>query len=645
MGLCRLIPKSKSLRFLGSNVSRLGLFTGEVLELSKGFVAVWQDLRRFSAASYPLASPHASVPAMKLRNFAYLAGFVGLLLGLPACQSPGPRPTLLAQRATADRRTTEASGKEYAISTQGKASTQAAEQMYQAGGNMIDAAVAASFTIAVERPHSTGISGGGFLLFRDAKTKKIHAVDFRERAPLKATEGMFLGSNGKAVPRKSIYGPLSVAVPGMVAGLYEIHQKFGKLPWEKVLQPAIQLAEQGFPVYPSLHGAMLNERKNLAEDPAARKIFLDPKMQAWPEGKILIQKDLAATLRKIAKEGKKGFYEGSVGARIVNYMNKNHGLISKQDFAEYKVIWRTPVEGEFKGYKIFSMPPPSSGGIHVIQFLNFLENDNLAKAGPLSKQAIHLEAAALQSAFTDRAQYLGDPDFWKVPVKGLTSKEYSRKRRSEVNLDKARTASEIMYGDPEPYESTETTHLSIMDKDGNAVATTQTINGYFGAGVVVPETGIVLNNEMDDFSAQVGAQNLFGAVGGKANAIVPKKTPLSSMSPTIVMKNDIPVMSLGAPGGTRIISCVAQTIFNHLEFQLPLFDSVAMIRLHHQWKPDVLTIDPPGPDYDTRLALEQMGYNVEIESVPCYTMAISRDVNGLMTAVSDPRDSGMSLAK
>lgn len=578
---------------------------------------------------------------MKHPYIAYLA----LFLALAGCQSPSPRDIPKSTKATADRSSTESIGSQYAISTQGKASTMAAEKIYQQGGNMVDAAVAASFAISVERPHSTGIAGGGFFLFREATTKNIYAVDFRERAPLKATENMYVGADGKVIPRKSIVGAQAVAVPGLVSGLYEIHQKFGKLKWAQVLEPAIELADQGFPIYPSLHNAMVIEEKTLALDPGARKIFLDSKRKALPVGKILVQKDLADSLRRIARDGKKGFYEGITGHRILSYMNRNRGLISKADFADYKVIWREPVRGDFKGHQIYSMPPPSSGGIHVIQFLNFLENDELRKEGPMSLKAIHLQASALQAAFTDRAHYLGDPDFWKVPVKGLISKDYAKMRRSEVNPNKARSAQEISFGDVSTYESTETTHLSLMDQEGNAVATTQTINGFFGAGVVVPDTGIVLNNEMDDFSALPGAANLFGAVGGKANAIVPKKTPLSSMSPTLVLKDGQPIMSVGAPGGTRIISCVAQTIFNHLEFQLPLFESVAMTRLHHQWKPDVLTIDPPGPDFDTRLKLEQMGYKIEIEPVPCYTMAVSRDKSGKFTAVSDPRDAGMALAK
>lgn len=582
---------------------------------------------------------------MKHPYITYLALILGLLLTLSACQSSPPRNLIIAAKATADRASTESRGRKYAISTQGKAATLAAERIYQQGGNMIDAAVAASFTISVERPHSTGIAGGGFFLFREAQTQKIYAIDFRERAPLKATEKMYVGTDGQVIPKRSTVGAQAVAVPGLVAGLYEIHQKFGKLKWDQVLQPAIELAEKGFPIYPSLRSAMANEEKTLALDPAARRIFLDPKRKAWPEGKILIQKDLAESLKRIARDGAKGFYEGLTGHRILNYMNRNRGLITRADFDEYKVLWRTPVQGEFKGHQIFSMPPPSSGGIHVLQFLNFLENDALHKDGPMSRKAIHLEASALQSAFADRAHYLGDPDFWKVPVQGLIHKDYAKKRRSEVPPDKARAANEISFGDVSPYESTETTHLSLMDADGNVVATTQTINGFFGAGVVVPDTGILLNNEMDDFSAQPGAPNLFGAVGGKANAIAPKKTPLSSMSPTIVLKSGVPMMSLGAPGGTRIISCVSQTIFNHLEFQLPLFESVAMTRIHHQWKPDVLTIDPPGPDFQTRLELETMGYKIELEPIPCNVMAVSRSSEGEFTAVSDPRDAGMALAK
>lgn len=586
---------------------------------------------------------------MKPTHFAYLALLLILSSGfVTGCQTRplnSPLAPILAQKATGEKSRTQSEGTQYAISTQGEASSRAADQMFQAGGNIIDALVAASFAISVERPHSTGISGGGFLLFREAKSQKTYAIDFRERAPLKSTKNMYLGPDGKAIPEKSITGALAVAVPGLVAGLYEIHQKFGKLPWAQTLQPAIALAENGFSIYPSLHDAMKVEAKNLKKDPAAKKLFLNAQGEPLPLGANLIQKDLAASLRLIAKNGKDGFYKGPTSDRILAWISQRKGILERPDFETYQVLWRTPVEGQFKDHQIYSMPPPSSGGVHVLQFLSFLEEDQLAKEAPHSLRAIHLQASALQSAFTDRAQYLGDPDFWKVPVKGLTDKSYLKMRRAQVDPKKARSAEQVKAGDPTSFqESTETTHISIMDKDGNAVASTQTINGYFGAGVVVPGTGIVLNNEMDDFTAQVGAQNLFGAVGGLANSIQPRKTPLSSMSPTLVLKNNQPIMSVGAPGGTRIISCVAQTLLNHLEYQMPLFEAVSAIRVHHQWRPDVLTIDPPGPDFGVRLGLEQMGYKVELKPVPCYTMAVSKQ-GDRFTAVSDPRDAGQALAR
>jgi gamma-glutamyltranspeptidase/glutathione hydrolase len=348
-------------------------------------------------------------------------------------------------------------------------------------------------------------------------------------------------------------------------------------------------------------------------------------------------------LELIAKQGYQAFYRGEIAQKIADFSKSQKGYLNKRDLMYYEVKWRKPVEGHFDGYKIVSMPPPSSGGIHVIQFLNFLENDHLSQKGFLSAVSIHLAAASLQSAFADRAHYLGDPDFVKVPEKELLSLAYAKMRRAEVSMDHARHADEVTFGKL-PKESNETTHISIMDDKGNAVSTTQTVNGWMGAAVVAPGTGILLNNEMDDFAAQVNATNLYGAVGGEPNLIAPGKTPLSSMSPTILLKDKKPILSLGAPGGTRIISCVAQTILNYVEFKLPLYESVADIRYHHQWKPDILTIDPPGPSRDVLEKLKSMGYNVQLEPVPCNVMAVSRE-GGDLHAVADPRDIGTSLAR
>lgn len=536
----------------------------------------------------------------------------------------------------------EASGTKYAISTQGKYASLAADEMFKQGGNIIDATVAASFVISVERPHSTGIGGGGFMVFRQ-KDGQTFAVDFRERAPFKATKNMYV-RNGKGDTSLSQDGILASGTPGLIAGLVEIHKKFGSLPLKTIMQPSIDLAEKGFPIYFTLYEALLDRAEVMSKDPAARAIFLDKDGKALPEGHILVQKDLAKTLRKISETGSNDFYKGETAKKITDFFRKEKGLVTAKDLSSYKVKWRKPVTGTYKNFEIISMPPPSSGGIHVIQFLKFLENDDLKSKAPLSKDSIHLAAASLQSAFADRAKYLGDPDFVKVPTEQLTSQKYIQSRRKDVSLDKARTADQVSAGKPLQKESFYTTHLSIMDAEGNSVSTTQTINGWFGSGVVVPETGVLLNNEMDDFSIQPGVANLFGAVGGESNAIAPLKTPLSSMSPTLILKDGKAIMSVGAPGGTRIISCVAQTILNYIEFGLPLKESVSMVRYHHQWKPDVLEIDPPGPKPEVLKELQSMGYQVKLDPVDCYVMAVSKEAEKLK-AVADPRDIGVGLAR
>lgn len=557
------------------------------------------------------------------------------------CQT-SHNPVILATTQREDKSTVESTGKKFAISTQGKFASLASEKIFNQGGNIIDAAVAASFVISVERPQSTGLGGGGFMVFRP-KDGKTYAIDFRERAPLKSTRDMYV-VNGKGDTTLSQDGIMAIGTPGLVAGLSEIHKKFGKLPWKQVLQPAIELAENGFPVYPDLEEALVDRAEVLAKDPGASAIFLDAKGKPWPIGHNLVQKDLSKTLRLIAENGKKEFYQGNTAKKILSYFKNGKGLITQNDLNSYQVKWRKPVQGKFKGYDVISMPPPSSGGIHVIQFLSFLEKDNLKQKGILSTESIHLAASSLQSAFADRAEYLGDPDFVKVPTEQLISPKYNEKRRSEVLPLRARSSKEVSFGKTNPKEHTQTTHLSIMDAEGNAVASTQTINGWMGAAVVAPGTGVVLNNEMDDFSIQPGVANLFGAIGGSQNAIAPRKTPLSSMSPTLLVKDGKAVMSLGAPGGTKIISCVAETILNYIEFGLPLKDAVSMIRYHHQWQPDVLRIDPPGPSKQVLADLKKLGYEVEIESLDCHVMAVALEGDTLR-AVADPRDIGVGLAK
>ena len=599
-----------------------------------------------------------------LRPSRRLLVLLPLLAIFSACKTSALRPPedrtpvpLAAPQTPEARAISEAYGKKYIISTQGTATTRAAKEILDQGGNIIDAAVAASFTIAVERPHSTGVGGGGFLLYREARTGKTYAIDFRERAPRRVKPDLFLDAQGNPVPARSETGILSVATPGLVAGLTTLQSRFGTLPLPRVMAPAIDLATHGFAVYPDLADALQDRQGELAKYPASRAIFLKPDGNPYRRGERLVQRDLADTLRLIARDGAPAFYTGSIGKKIVTESQRRQGLLSARDLREYPVRWREPLHGNFHGKEIISMPPPSSGGALVIEILQMLERDHLRAAGMLSASAVHLEAGAMQLAFADRAAYFGDPGFVKMPTDILTSPAYALRQRARIDPDHARPAAEVTAGDVSPppgtapsgrtgaaeprAENPQTTHFSIMDDAGNVVVSTQTINGWMGSAVVVPGTGILLNDEMDDFSAKKGASNMFGAVGSDANLPGPGKTPLSSMAPTIVLDQGKPILALGAPGGTRIITCVAQTILNYLEFGLPLYESVAAVRIHEQWKPDELYIEPPGIAPGAMSSLSQMGHTVRVtpSEVSCRVMAVSREGDQLH-GVSDPRDAG-----
>ena len=495
----------------------------------------------------------------------------------------------------------------YMIATQGHFSSRAGQLMYRRGGNAVDAAVAVSFTLSVERPQSTGLGGGGFLLLRRPGQNDLEAWDFREKAPLKSYPQMFLNKKGKVLKNKSRVGLRAVAVPGLVAGLVEIHARYGKLPFAQVLGPAIELAERGFSVYPELAKALKMKQQILKKFPATQKIFFK-KERALITGELLVQKDLANVLRIIARQGHKGFYGGRVAQAIVRESKRHNGLITLKDLKTYNVIKRVPIRGKYKDWEIFSMSPPSSGGIHLVQILNVVERFNLKQYGSHHPQSIHLVVAAMQQAFADRAKHLGDADFVSVPVSELISKQYAARIAEKIFKSKAKTRGQVF---PSKFtkgkESDQTTHFSLMDRQGWAISSTQTINGYFGSGVVVSGTGIILNNEMDDFAAKVGADNLFQAIGSEKNLPAPEKRPLSSMSPTIVMKGNRPVLVLGSPSGTRIITCVAQTILNYLEYGLSLKNSVSAVRYHHQWFPDEIRTDFRGLPLSTEKSLKKNG--------------------------------------
>jgi len=542
-----------------------------------------------------------------------------------------------------------ATGRQGMVVTAGEQASEAGLAMLRQGGTAVDAAVAASFAISVLRPQSTGIGGGGFFLLYLAKKKETIAIDFRERAPLVATHDMFI-RDGKAVPELSRNGPLAVAVPGLIAGLVDIQKKYGTMPLAKVMAPAIRLADEGFPVYPQLAGAIQYRVKLLGDSPATRAIYFRDD-RPLTEGELLVQKDLAKTLRTIARKGKKGFYTGAVAKAIVAEMEARGGLITQKDLDQYRVIYRTPVTSTFHNAQVHAMPPPSSGGVLITQMLNVLAGFPLQEIGFHTPKGIHLQTEALRLAFRDRAQYLGDPDFVDVPVTMLSSEKYATEQRAKIDLAKATPSNAIPATPAGKIESTSTTHLSVIDTHGNAVATTQTVNLYFGSGVMVPGTGIMLNNEMDDFSAQPMNPNAFGLVGvTDANTIAPRKTPLSSMSPTIVTKHGKVILITGSPGGSRIISSTLQVLLNTLVYDMSLPEAMFAPRIHHQWFPDELQIEvQKGSEAEGLVAaLKQMGHTVK----PVETSNDGRHMfgnvqaihvdpeSGVITGVSDPRGEG-----
>jgi gamma-glutamyltranspeptidase/glutathione hydrolase len=482
--------------------------------------------------------------------------------------------------------------------------SEAGVMILQAGGNAIDAAIATAFAISVLEPYSAGIGGGGFLLMYDAETREIQSLDFRERAPIAAITDMYLDADGEPTDG-SRSGHRAVAVPGTVAGLYEAHQRYGRLPWAAVVQPAIDLAASGFEVSDRFARSLNWRSAALFNNPAAHAVFSRDDASDTPQlyalGDRFVQPDLAATLRRLADDPD-DFYHGQTAAAIVADMVTNDGLITQADLDRYEPIWRDPLCGLFQPdrtdpeqFRVCAMAPPSSGGVHLLQILKLIEPLDLANQS--ATQGQHLLIEAMKIAYADRAYYLGDPDFVDVPVAELVSPEYLDQRRAEIEIDRARSADEVYAADPAlidrlATESRDTSHLSVVDGDRNAVSLTFTVNGGFGAGIVAAGTGIVLNNEMDDFSIAPGVPNLYGLIGGEANAIAARKTPLSSMTPTIVTDTDANLrLVVGAPGGSTIITTIVQILLHSLVFDQNIATAIAAPRLHHQWQPDTLRLD------------------------------------------------------
>ena len=529
------------------------------------------------------------------------------------------------------------------ISSQEALATGVGVEVLRRGGNAVDAAVAVGFALAVTLPRAGNLGGGGFMMVHEAGPGKTHAIDYRETAPGAVSLDMLLDNEGNYDRRKAIGSHLAVGVPGTVAGLTLALDRFGTMSLSDVIQPAIDLAEKGIPVTQGFAESMTPGRvRRLSRWPASREKFFKSDGTAYQVGEEWRQPMLARSLVLIAERGPAAFYKGEIAERIVNNMKKHGGLITRSDLAAYRPIVRAPVRGWYRGHEIVSMPPPSSGGIHLIQMLNILEAFDIGAMGHNSAASIHLATEAMKFAYADRSWYLGDPAFWKVPVDGLTSKAYAAEIRRRIDRDKARTADEIGPGDPKANEGRNTTHYSVIDRHGNVVSNTYTLNLAYGTGIVVPGTGILLNNEMDDFSAKPGVPNSYGLIGGVANAIEAGKRPLSSMTPTIVFKDGKPLLVTGSPGGSRIITTVLQVISNIIDHGMNVAAATAAPRFHHQWRPDALFIEP-GFSADTVELLKRKGQVVRSSRPMGSTQSIMAMPDGL-TGASDPRRRGALTA-
>lgn len=504
------------------------------------------------------------------------------------------------------------------------------------GGNAVDAAVAVGFALAVTHPQAGNLGGGGFMMLR-SKDGGTTAIDFREMAPERAFRDMFLNARGDVDGKKSLTSHLASGTPGTVAGFALALKKYGTMPLSRVMRPAIKLARDGIVVNDALaHDLKTYGAETIPNHANSKAIFWREDGNPPRKGDGLIQKELAKSLALIAENGPDAFYKGSIADQIAEEMAKNGGLIGKADLANYKAVEREAIVGEYRGYRIFSMPPPSSGGIHIVQILNILENFDLEKYGFGSADAMQLVAEAEKYAYADRSEYLGDPDFVKVPWRELTSKAYARSLAEKIDLGTARPSKKIKAGNLAPHESDQTTHFSVVDGNGNAVAVTYTLNTIFGTGIVAGDTGILLNNEMDDFSAKPGAPNIYGLIGGAANAVEPKKRPLSSMSPTIVAKNGKTWLVTGSPGGSRIITTVLQMLINTIDFGMNVAEATNAPRFHHQWLPDELRVER-GFSPDTLKLLKKKSQNVVLKQAMGSTQSIMVGADGILYGASDPR--------
>ncbi|MGI8524948.1 MAG: gamma-glutamyltransferase [Pseudolabrys sp.] len=515
------------------------------------------------------------------------------------------------------------------------------------GGNAVDAAVAVGFALAVTYPRAGNIGGGGFMVIHlaakgDAGGDNV-AIDYRESTPAAATREMFLDARGEPDPVKSRDSALSVGIPGTVAGLALAQAKYGsgKLSLADLIAPGVALARNGFPVEDDLADSLPRARARLNRWPSTAGILLKDGGKPFEAGDRLYQFDLADTLDAIGRKGPGAFYQGEIAQKIAGAVRAAGGIMTPDDLKNYRPMVRKPVVGSYRGYEIVSMPPPSSGGVALIETLNVLEGYDLAAIGAGTPRALHLEIEAMKRAYADRALYLGDPDTVKVPVRGLTSKDYAAKLRGGI-VERATPAAEIRPSNPNEFEGDNTTHFSVIDRDGNAVANTYTLNFSYGLGLIADGTGVLLNNELDDFTAKAGASNAYGLVGFEANLPAPGKRPLSSMTPTIVLKDGKPAIVTGSPGGSRIISTVLQVIVNALDFKMPINQAVRAPRLHDQWQPDEVSVEPDFPP-QTLEALQALGHKIVVTPPGTSANSIAVTPDGIVGA-ADSRTRGALAA-
>lgn len=550
----------------------------------------------------------------------------------------------IAQLSFAASREPERSKLGMVVSTNHLAS-QVGADILKKGGNAVDASIAVGLALAVTWPSGGNIGGGGFMLMRSADGKS-EVIDYRERAPLSSTRDMYIDGNGQIIKNASTVGYKAVGVPGTIAGFAMAHKRHGVLPWKTIVEPARKLAADGFIVNIHYERALKNVAPMLEKFEDSAKIFLRGKQnRPYLEGERMRQPDLAATLARIQKHGARDFYEGETAKLIAADMKKHGGLVTLQDLKDYEPSLRKPLEGRYRGFTILTMPPPSSGGAVLLQELNILQNYNLSEWGYQSPNAFHVLIEAMKHSFADRAKLFGDTDFVKVPLLGIIDPVYAKLKAQKINLEKATPSQSITAGSPDGLESTETTHYSVVDKNGMVVSNTYTLNGSFGAGAVAHKTGVMLNNEMDDFTSKPGEPNMYGLIQDEKNAIAPKKRPLSSMSPTIVLKDNKFYFSAGSPGGPTIINTVLQVVTNIVDFSMTAQEAVDAPRIHHQWMPDEIYFEPMGINSELKLALEKRGhvFSQKPRKIGDAHVILFDEKQGVLLGAADPRLGGLAV--